>query len=329
MYIPILKTRCSEMNAVKELNYCFSDDIIPMFEVIDQKYGLDVIGKIMNGKKAFIDLFKFSINKYGNRIDLNKAEYSWNLSDDNNFYMNELKKIRNDLGFIPVISIKKDFEQESVKLYSIIKDLQNKHKSIALRITDEYLEQYNNIFSELRHNDYLMLDIGEQNPDSRFIEIEEFSELEIQSQKVILNSPRLKDKKNGDYSNGITSNIDTSLIDLIEEYGLDGFGDYMGLKDCMPENQQGSNGIGNALALLYDYKINKFYCFINEDKNKGMTGYREVKEEILKVENKLNPDMDCPAFSKIKKIDCGNWSTWHNITAERYIHQIYKKNQQD
>ena len=327
MYIPILKTRSSEMNAIKELNYCFSDSIIPMFEVINQKFGLDVIKEIMNGKKAFIDLFKFSINKYGNRIDLSKAEYSWRLSEDNNFYINELKKIKNDLGFIPVISIKKDFEIKSVDLYSIINNLQSKHNSIALRITDDYLEQYNDIFSKLRHNDYLMLDIGEQNPDSKFIEIDEFSELEIQSQKVILNSPRLKEQKNGDYSNGITNNIDTSLVNIIEEYGFDGYGDYMGLKDCMPENQ-GSRGIGNALALLYDYKINKFHCFINEDKNKGMTGYREVKKEILEVENELNPDMDCPAFAKIKSINCGNWSTWHNITTERYIHQIYKKNQQ-
>lgn len=328
MYIPILKNRSAEMNVIKDLNYCFSDDIIPMFEVINQKYGLDIIEKIMNGKKAFIDLFRFSINKYGNRIDLSRAEYSWRLSDDNNFYINELKKINNNIGFIPVISIKKDFEIPSADLYSIINDLQSKHKSIAIRITDNYLEKYNNIFSILRYNDYLMLDIEEQNPDSKFIEIDEFSELEIQCQKLILNSPRLKNRKNGDYNNGITNNIDMSLVDIIKEYGFNGYGDYMGLKDCMPENQ-GSKGIGNALALLYDYKINKFHCFINEDKDKGFTGYREVKKEILEVENELNPDNDCPAFEKIKRINCGNWSTWHNITAKRYIHQIYKKNQQD
>lgn len=328
MYIPILKTRRSEINVIKELNYCFSDDIIPMFEIIDQEYCLNVIKKIMKGKKAFIDLFRFSINKYGSRIDLNKAEYSWKLSEDNNFYISELNAIDNGIGFIPVISIKKDFEIKNTDLSKMINDLQSKHISIALRITDEYIEQYSNIFSQLRNSDYLMLDIGEQNPESKFIEFEEFSELDVFCKKIILNSPRLKDKKNGDYSNGITNNIDTSLINKIQEYDFEGFGDYMGLKDCMPENQQGSNGIGNALALLYDYKINKFYCFINEDKNKGMTGYRKVKEEILKVEKELNPDNDCPAFTKIKEIDCGNWSTWHNITAKRYIHQIYKKNQQ-
>lgn len=328
MYIPILKTRRSEINVIKELNYCFSDDIIPMFEIIDQEYCLNVIKKIMKGKKAFIDLFRFSINKYGSRIDLNKAEYSWKLSEDNDFYISELNAIDNGIGFIPVISIKKDFEIKNTDLSKMINDLQSKHISIALRITDEYIEQYSNIFSQLRNSDYLMLDIGEQNPESKFIEFEEFSELDVFCKKIILNSPRLKDKKNGDYSNGITNNIDTSLINKIQEYDFEGFGDYMGLKDCMPENQQGSNGIGNALALLYDYKINKFYCFINEDKNKGMTGYRKVKEEILKVEKELNPDNDCPAFTKIKEIDCGNWSTWHNITAKRYIHQIYKKNQQ-
>lgn len=328
MYIPILKTRSAEMNVIKELNYCFSDNMVPMFEIIDERYGLNVIKENMKEKNSFIDLFRFSINKYGSRIDLNKAEYSWNLSEDNDFYISELNNIESGVGFIPVISIKREFEIKNTDLYMLINNLQSKHRSMALRITDEYIEQYNNIFSQLRNNDYLMLDIEEQNPDSKFIEIEEFSELEVLCKKLILNSPRLKNRKNGDYSNGITNNIDTSLINKAEQYGFEGFGDYMGLKDSMPENQQGSNGIGNALALLYDYRINKFHCFINEDKNEGMTGYRMVKGEILKVEKDLNPDNDCPAFAKIKSIDCGNWSTWHSITAKRYIHQIYKRNQQ-
>ena len=292
-----------------------------------EENGINIFEKLKENNKNKINKNLKNIEKMEQEINKTLNGQMLYKEKDNNFYINELKKIKNDLGFIPVISIKKDFEIKSVDLYSIINNLQSKHNSIALRITDDYLEQYNDIFSKLRHNDYLMLDIGEQNPDSKFIEIDEFSELEIQSQKVILNSPRLKEQKNGDYSNGITNNIDTSLVNIIEEYGFDGYGDYMGLKDCMPENQ-GSRGIGNALALLYDYKINKFHCFINEDKNKGMTGYREVKKEILEVENELNPDMDCPAFAKIKSINCGNWSTWHNITAERYIHQIYKKNQQ-
>lgn len=328
MYVPILKTRSSEMNVVKELNYCFSDNIIPMIEIIDEKYGLNTIAKILNGNKAFIDLFRFSINKYGSGIDINKARYSWCLSESNDLYISELNKIDNNNGFIPVISIKKGFEMGNTELNRIITDLQRKHTSIALRFTDEFIDQYNNIFSNLRASDFLMMDIEEQSPESKFIEIEDFSDFEILCKKIILNSPRLKDRKNGDYSNGVTNNIDTSLIEITAEHNLEGFGDYMGLKDCMPENHQGSNGIGNALALIYDYKINKFYCFINEDKTKGMTGYREVKEKILKEEQSLNTEYDCPAFKKIKEIDCGNWSTWHNITAKRYLHQIYKKNQQ-
>lgn len=328
MYIPILKTRRSEINVIKELNYCFSDDIIPMFEIINMDYGLDVIKEIMKGKKAFIDLFRFSIKKYGNKIDLQKVQYSWDLSEDENLYINDLNAINDKCEFIPVISIKKDFATSQIVLNQLIDTLQNKHIAIAIRITDEYIDEYEDVFSKLRNTDYLMLDIGEQNPDSKFIEIEEFSEIETLSKKIILNSPRLKDRKNGDYDNGITNNIDTTLIDIVEESRFEGFGDYMGLKDTMPENQSGSNGIGNALALLYDYKINKFYCFINKDKNMGMAGYRDVKREILNVENELNSENDCPAFKKIKEIDCGNWSIWHNITAKRYIHQIYKKNQQ-
>lgn len=325
MYVPILKTRNSEMKVLKELNYCFSDNIIPMIEIIDKKYDLNAISKLLNGNKAFIDLFRFSINKYGSGIDINKADYSWIISEKNDVYISELNKIDNSTAFIPVVSIKKDFEMGNTDLNKLIIDLQGKYESIALRFTDEFIDQCNNIFPQLRSSDFLMMDIEEQNPESKFIEIGDFSDLKIVCKRIIINSPRLKNRKNGDYTNGITDSIDTSLIDIVNEQSIDGFGDYMGLKDCMPESHQGSNGIGNALALIYDYRINKFYCFINEDKTKGMTGYREVREKILNEEQSLNPEGDCPAFNKIKEIECGNWSTWHEITAKRYLHQIYKK----
>lgn len=328
MYIPILKTRNSEMNVAKDLNYCFSDNIIPMFEVIDKESDIKLIVDILKGKKAFVDLFRFSIDKYGNKIDLSKSEYAWRLTENIEFYISELNKIKVYNNLIPVISIKEKLEIKKGDLTQLIEDLLDKNESIAFRITDKYLEEYNDIFGKLRHTDYLMLDVGEQNLESKFIELDEFSNLEILSKKILINSPRLNGLKNGDYQTGITDNIDTSAIEKINEYSLDGFGDYAGLRDCMPEIQKGSNGRGNALALLYDYKINKFYSFMNDDKSKGMRGYKDLIPIILENRNLLDPDKDCPAFIKISEISCGNWSTWHNITARRYIHQQYKKIQQ-
>lgn len=328
MYIPILKTRISEMNVAKELNYCFSDKIIPMFEVINKQSDIKTIVDILKGKKAFVDLFRFSIDKYGNKIDLSKSEYAWRLTENIEFYVSELKKIKNYNNLIPVISVKENLEIKKGDLTKLIEDLLDENGSIALRITDKYLEEYNDIFSKLRITDYLMLDVGEQNLDSKFIELDEFSNLEILSKKILINCPRLHSLKNGDYKTGITDNIDTSSIEKINEYSLDGFGDYAGLRDCMPENQKGSNGRGNALALLYDYKINKFYSFMNEDKSKGMKGYKDLIPIILENRISLDPNNDCPAFMKISKIPCGNWSTWHNITARRYIDQQYKRSQQ-
>lgn len=327
MYIPILKTRRTEIATARDLSYCFSDEIIPMFEVINQTYGLDTIQEVMKGKKAFIDLFRFSVNKYKNNINIKKVEYAWNLSD-NVFYMKELEKIDNTHNFIPVISLKTYFEISKYELNKLINELQKKHQSIAIRITDEYIDidQYNDVYTRLRSNDYLILDIQEQNVDSKFIELQDFSELQILAKKVILNSPRTRERKNGEFSKGIINNIDMSLVDKYKEYNAEGYGDYAGLKDDLPHSG-GSMGRGNALALLYDYKINKFICFINEDITKGVKGYIEVKKEILKKENIMNPGNDCPAFEKIKSITCGTWSTWLEITAKRYIHQVYKKNQ--
>lgn len=325
MYIPILKARRSEVATAKDLSYCFSDEIIPMFEIISKKYDLNIIKEIMKGKRVFIDLFRFSVNKYKNGVDIKKVEYAWSLSE-NSFYTNELKKIDNTDNFIPVISLKTYFEIGHNDFNSLINELQEKHQSIAIRITDEYIEQYIDEYSRLRESDYLMLDIEEQNLDSKFIELQEFSELNTFAKKVILNSPRLRERKNGEYSKGIVNNIDTTLAEKYQKYNVDGYGDYAGLKDDLPR-RGGAGGRGKALALLYDYKINKFICFINEDISKGIRGYKKIKQEILKEESIMNPDNDCPAYEKIKSIPCGTWSTWHEIEAKRYIHQIYKKNQ--
>ena len=188
MYIPILKTRKIEMKVLKDLNYCFSDSIIPMFETIDNSYEFNTILTLLNGNKAFLDLFRFSTCKYGERIDITKAEYSWKITNDKELYISELKKIDNNIGFIPVISIKKHLEIGSTALYELIKELQEKHDSIAFRFTDEFMNKYNNLFSQLRTSDYLMMDIEEQNSESKFIEIDEFLDFEIECKKIILNS---------------------------------------------------------------------------------------------------------------------------------------------
>lgn len=38
MYIPMLKTRLEELKVAKEMQSCFSNNIIPLFEIINELY---------------------------------------------------------------------------------------------------------------------------------------------------------------------------------------------------------------------------------------------------------------------------------------------------
>ena len=38
IYVPMLKTRLEELRVTKEMEYCFSDKIVPLFEIINELY---------------------------------------------------------------------------------------------------------------------------------------------------------------------------------------------------------------------------------------------------------------------------------------------------
>ena len=58
MYIPILKARRTEMRIIKDLNYCFSEKIVPLVEVINQKNDLNKIIDNIDGKMFFVDFLR-------------------------------------------------------------------------------------------------------------------------------------------------------------------------------------------------------------------------------------------------------------------------------
>lgn len=360
IYVPILKTRREEMNVSKKLNYCFSDKIIPLFEILNDQYEikykidpvtqkyileqkgkrkmrikelptdadiitLDSINRLMQNKKAFIDYFRFTIKKYGKNIDISKTELAWKLSRDSDLYKNRIKDISKYKNLIPIVSVKPEFVFGKNELEELLIELQDKNESIGLRITEEFLEEYNMLINNiLRGTDYLLFDIGEQNPTSKIMEFEEVMELESSAKKILLNSPRKAKIRNGEYEVlGITALIDNSAKDEFSKYGFNGFGDYGGLKDTLPTND-GSNGTGAALALLYNYKDNAFYSFLNPDTSQGVSGYNKIIPVILKKKVFFDPSNNCPAIQKIEELNkSGNWSTWHNINITRYIHQMY------
>lgn len=364
MYLPIMKNRAEEMKVIKDMNNYFSNSIIPIIEIIRDEYEiryktdeitgeyvyekkpgnknkrkvrldpkeediitLEKIQERLNGKKAFIDFFRFSDNEYDNRA-FKGMELSLKLSRNYDYYKQRILQVGRFSNLFPIISIKNGFKISEYDLLNLISELKEKSSSIAIRITDNYFDDYSDLFIEhLTNQDFIMLDIRNQHIDSKFMELEELQELETRAKKVILHSPRSRTYKNGDYENLVyTSKIDNKIAIEYENFKLDGFGDFGGLKDDLPLDS-GGNGKGAALGLIYVKEENAFYSIVNYDTNLGVRGFKYVRAEILKRLNFLDKDQDCEAIKKIKNMEgtFGTWSTWNNITLTRYIHQQAKK----
>ncbi len=359
IYVPILKTRKEELNVAKDMCKCFSESIIPMFEVINEIYKrsykrdrngafvyeqrktrrvrvkkepttedivtLQRLNDYVDGRMVFIDYFRFSLRKYGREISISRAELSFDLNNDLELYKTKLLETAKYANMIPVISLKPDCGLPKSDFVDFVSKIQLATEHIALRITEEWLDFSKAAIHNLRETDFLMFDIEEQNPELKFMEIQELIDWGVQCKLVLLNSPRKSTIKNGDYPvHAKTDLINNCARKVAETNGFDGYGDYCGLKDAMPTND-GSNGRGAALALLYDYEQNVFYSYCNHDTSLGIAGYNTLIDLIKSDEKTLNPEGDCPGYEKIHSLEkTGNWSTWHNINARRYIHQIYK-----
>lgn len=339
LYIPMMKTRQEELKVTKNLNYCYSDEIIPLFEVLNEIYEikyqfdndgnyimelkpgkkkknrvekpkttddiitLDKISDITNKSKVFIDYFRFDVKKYGTNLKVSNLELAYRLNNNNDEYVKKLKAVSDHVNMIPVLSLKKPFLFTTSEIREITKGLQGINSSIAIRIEDELFDSYNNIIEELlRSTDYLLYDISEQNFNSKVMEFEELKESGIKAKKVILNSPRSTKLENKQFENASkTDLIDNSAAGEYREYGFEGFGDYGGLKDQLPSNDI-PDGKGAALALLYNYEDNYFYSFCNSDTRLGLKGYHLVIEEILEYKSILDIDSNCEAYLKIQSL---------------------------
>jgi len=364
IYVPMLKNRKEEKNVIKSMKECFSDKIIPLIEILVDKYEekfkinpitnefiyeqrgkqrrrvkekptdkdivtLEAISKLLPNKQVFVDYFRFNSKRYGgNKIDINKVSLAWRLTNDEVLYKNRLKDIARFPNIIPVVSIKDGFDMKKADLKVFFEELQQTNNSVALRITEEWIKKYKDIIQTvLRNSDYLLFDISEQNPEVKFMEIEEIIELESKAKIVLINSPRKAALKNGEYeTRGITEHINNCAREKAKEYRLYGYGDYCGLKDTLP-TIGGSNGTGAALALLYDYNKNSFYSYMEPDTSQGVSGYKKLIPIIL-ADRVILDSNGCPVFNMIESMEkdhvSGNWSTWHGINARRYIHQVYK-----
>lgn len=357
MYIPIMKNRSEELKATKTCAHLFSKDIVPMFEIIHDDFiprylkdeitdefvyevkpgkkrrskirledqsediiTLQRINECVEGQVAFIDFFRFFENEYGNKKFKN-IELSFKMSRDFSYYRSRVLEILEFDNFIPVISIKSGLEISHYDLLALINSLKIDDKPIALRITDDCIEEYEEFIEEHLHsNDYIMLDIREKNFVSKTIEVTEFRDMNFVGTKILLNSPRKRKTKNSEFENlSFTSIIDNSVSTQFKNYSLHGFGDFGGLKDDLPT--EGGNGTGAALCLLYFKENNEFFCIVNKDTSLGAKGYVYVKMEVNKRRSFIDPNKNCLGMKKIDSFPKGSFKDWNNANLVRYIHQ--------
>lgn len=355
-----MKNRDEEIRVIQTMNGYFNDSIIPLIEIYRDFYltryktdetgnivyekkpnskkrnriklppteddiiTLKKIEKFLNGKKAFIDFFRFNANEYGDSRSFNNVELSIHLSRDFAYYKTRMLEIGNYSNLIPVISIKEGFNISEFNLIQLINRLKVSNSSIAIRVTDSLFDDFEEVFEQhLTESDYLMLDIRNQNVDSKFIELEEFRDFETDAKKILLNSPRSRKIKNGDYEHQkFTKKINNKASTLYSHYKLDGFGDFGGLKDDLPIDG-GGGGLGTALALIYCKKDNAFYSIKHNDSSVGVRGYRYVRKDVLLRRWYFDSSNACNAMQKISQMNYkfGNWGTWNNITLTRYIQE--------
>lgn len=361
MYIPIMKNRDEEMRVLQAMNVYFDNSIVPLIEIYRDIYlpryqtdeitgkfiyeqkpnkqkrnkiqlplteddiiTLKQIKDFLKGKKAFIDFFRFNANEYDDR-PFKDVELSIRLSRDFEYYKTRLLDIGHYSDLIPVISIKEGFDISEFDLIRLINRLKESNSSIAIRITDSFLDNYEEVFEEyLAEDDYLMLDIRNQNIDSKFIELEEFCDFETEAKKILLNSPRSRKIKNGDYEHlAFTKKINNKAAILYKKYNLNGFGDFGGLKDDLPVTNTGRGNRGIALALIYCKEDNAFYSIKHDDSMIGVKGYRYVRDHILSRISYFDPNRSCRAMQRIEGMEekFGTWKTWNNITLTRYIQE--------
>ncbi|REB04762.1 hypothetical protein DVB69_16895 [Sporosarcina sp. BI001-red] len=364
MYLPIMKNRNEELKVISNMNHFLGESIIPIIEIIRDEYNikykidentgeyiyekkpgkrrrnkiklppteddiitLEKIQERLNGKKGFIDFFRFSEEEYDNK-DFKGIELSFTLSRDYKYYKKRMLQIGRFSNLYPVISIKKGFKISEHDLLKLVNELRRDNSSIAIRITDIYLDDYLEFLEEhLTEIDFIMLDIRNQHVDSKFMELEEFQELETDANKTLLNSPRSREYKNGDYENlEFTKKIDNGVAIKYKDYEFDGFGDFGGLKDDLP-SEGGGNGTGSALGLIYSKEKNSFFSIVNSDTNLGVRGFKYVRSEVLNRLALIDSENDCIAVKRIESMEekFGNWATWSNLTLTRYIHQQAKK----
>lgn len=284
---------------------------------------LDRIANLFSGRPVLVDYFRCDLNKYRYKAD--KIPLVIQLNRDLSLYKVKVLGVAAYPSLIPVITVKQGVDtlrpDDVVGIVDLLR-ADNPSQRIAIRIDD--LEGYEETVKHiLRVDDFLLYDFNEQSIRSKPIECMQLRRLELPAQLIALCSPRPRSATGKDFLDGEYTNlINNTHLDSFTSYGFEGVGDYGGLRDNLPD--RGSNK-GRALAIIYDGERNAFKTFVNDDFERGASGYQDIIPEIL-ADITLNPKGNCVALGIVaEKYEQGTQSTfaeWIKYTLIRYIQQL-------
>ena len=360
IYVPILKNRFEEMLSLEDIQPILQKRLIPYIEVIKDEYKprykvdengefeteqkTTKTGKVINrrikidsteedivtlekiqnnleGKNAFVEMLRFHDSEYDS-YDPEKVKLALRLSADFIEFRRRTIKICEYEELTPVLSIKPHFEISEYDFLSIINYIRAKSKPVAVRIEISLFEKYASIFrKELKESDYLFVDIREQPYLSQIPALNDVGNSNVSATKILLNSPRhaaytKKDFKEDDWEPLIINDVARKYTGL----GFDGFGDYAGLKDSLPED--GFSSRSYAHVLIYQYDENKFWSIRNNEASEGLAGFYAIKAELNSRRGYFDPMGDCRGFERIQELNPGSYANWNGVIVRRYIDQM-------
>lgn len=340
-YVPVLKNRQEEINALKELyKLNISEKILPLIEIVQEK-------SRSNLKKNLCQELQSTIKPNAPfMVDiLNPSRPRKSKPQINNFFR-QLKRnpkaivgLFNSLspnkGLIPVISydpmsyvkIKKEIE-------FLASQLRIKYSKLAFRLKPA---KFKDALSEVRNvitkNDIIILDIEHSNyrdPNYSILykQINIIKE-QFGIQTFIINSVIPESLTNKSFVNGLPiPNIDNSLRDNYVKYGFSGFGDYATIKSSLPP----SGGSISPGFIFYSYDTNEYIGF------KGR--YDKLSEFEQYIIPSLLASVPWAKYNSIHKSTCpgcnhiliirnaiesgASQGKWKQIAIKHYIFTMYE-----
>lgn len=265
-YIPIIKTKQNVEQRIleKHLDLFTKNRFIPYLEILNPTK--EASNKTITRCRDAIACIQHFEQYTETTLEKNLEQYKQYKQPQNHLY--------EDKTIFSLPLTEKNLISQKTQIEQLIKSRQAEGKATAFRIASgTNLEEVRQLLAILNANDWLIIDLAEQDYSTAEFYLSSIAELKF-DHTVIFSTERHKNIRNGDFSENdydyaTEEKINTSLLDMITsgQCPFSYFGTHMGLKDTKDnEIKRGSAGC-SAIFLTYNHKINRFYVLVSEDKD--------------------------------------------------------------